>query len=351
VLFKPGALGHTPCAVNRKMKKKRRDLQIFSLSFLDCICCGFGALILLFVLSKFAEPRIIEAAKADLTAKVIRLEKELVEIRGETVLLNRDLNHKKEQLSEEKIRLARLQGDLSKIKGEFAASKDDAQVQNIIEGQLASAKQELTEEMQRLLKNQPRKIDASIGGIPVDSQYIIFIIDTSGSMQRFAWPLVQKKLSETLEIYPKVEGIQVMNDMGEYMFSEYRGQWIPDSPARRRAIISRLSSWRAFSNSSPVEGILAAIRTYYSPDKKISLYVFGDEYSGQRIQPVIDTVDRINKKATDGSPRVRIHAVGFPTVMEQTSVPGNTGERFASLMRILCQKNGGTFVGLNTTRP
>jgi hypothetical protein len=30
---------------------------------------------------------------------------------------------------------------------------------------------------------------------------------------------------------------------------------------------------------------------------------------------------------------------------------GNTGERFATLMRILSQKNGGTFVGLNNTRP
>jgi hypothetical protein len=30
--------------------------------------------------------------------------------------------------------------------------------------------------------------------------------------------------------------------------------------------------------------------------------------------------------------------------------PGNTGERFATLMRILCQRNGGTFVGLNTTK-
>jgi hypothetical protein len=204
--------------------------------------------------------------------------------------------------------------------------------------------------MQRLLKIQPRKMDRSIGGIPVDSEYIIFIIDTSGSMQRNAWPLVQKKLRETLDVYPKVKGIQVMNDMGEYMFSQYRDKWIPDSPARRRAIISRLSSWRAFSNSSPVEGITAAIRTFYATDKKISLYVFGDEFSGHRIQPVIDTVDHINKRTKDGSWRVRINAVGFPVVMAKTNMSGNTGERFATLMRILCQKNGGTFVGLNSYR-
>ncbi|MGD2036663.1 MAG: hypothetical protein PVH28_02200 [Desulfobacterales bacterium] len=332
------------------MKKRRRDIQIFSLSFLDCICCGFGAVILLFVLSKFAEPLIIEEVSADLEAKIIRLEAELVEIRGETTILNRDLAAKKEQLSEEKVRLARLQGDLSKIEGRFAGSEDTAQVQNIIEGKLARAMQELTQEMQRLLKARPRKMDRSIGGIPVDSEYIIFIIDTSGSMQRNAWPLVQKKFRETLDVYPKVKGIQVMNDMGEYMFSQYRGKWIPDTPARRRAIISRLSSWRAFSNSSPVEGITAAIRTFYATDKKISLYVFGDEFSGHRIQPVIDTVDHINKRTKDGSRRVRIHAVGFPVVMAKTKVSGNTGERFATLMRILCQRNGGTFVGLNSYR-
>mgnify|MGYP000681133438 CR=1 FL=1 len=332
-------------------RSRRRDIQIFSLSFLDCICCAFGAIILLFVLSKFAEPLVIEELTEDLEAEVVRLEKELVDVRGETVILNRDLTAKKEQLSEETEKLARLQGDISAIEGRYAASKGDAEVQNIIEGQLARARQELTEEMRRLLKRYPRKPKSTVGGIPVDSEYIIFIIDTSGSMKRYAWALVQKKMRETLEIYPRVKGIQIMNDMGTYMFTQYRGKWIPDTPARRRAILSHLITWQAFSNSSPVEGITEAIRTFYSADKKISLYVFGDEFSGNAIQPVLDTVDRLNRSSRRGSRRVRIHAVGFPVVMERTRQPGNTGERFATLMRALCQRNGGTFVGLNTTRP
>jgi hypothetical protein len=333
------------------MKKRRRDIEIFSLSFLDCICCGFGAIILLFVLSKFAEPVVIEEIKENMQAEIVRLEKELFEIRGDTLILNRDLTAKKEQLSKEEEELALLQGDLSTTKGRFAASKDDATVQNIIEGKLARARQELTEEMKRLYKNLPKKTLRSVGGIPVDSEYIVFIIDTSGSMQRNAWGLVQKKMQETLEIYPKVKGIQIMNDMGNFLFSQYAGKWIPDTPARRRAIISAIGSWNSFSNSSPVEGITAAINMFYSKNKKISLYVFGDEFSGPAIQPVINEVDRINKAAKDGTRRVRIHAVGFPVVMELSDRPGNTGERFATLMRVLCQRNGGTFVGLNSTRP
>ena len=31
--------------------QKRRDLEVFSLSFLDCICCGFGAVLLIFLLT------------------------------------------------------------------------------------------------------------------------------------------------------------------------------------------------------------------------------------------------------------------------------------------------------------
>jgi hypothetical protein len=248
--------------------------------------------------------------------------------------------------------LSRLEGDLSRLEGQFDASKDDAAVQNTIAAQLARAKQKLTEEMRRLLSRRMQPpIQDTVGGIPVDSEYIVFIIDTSGSMQRYAWALVQKKMRETLQVYPEVKGIQVMNDMGEYMFTQYRGSWIPDTPARRRAILSRLATWKAFSNSSPVEGITEAIRRFYAGDKKISLYIFGDEYSGGAMQPVVDTVDRLNRSGGSGHRRVRIHAVGFPVVMDRTDRRGNTGERFATLMRILCQRNGGTFVGLNSARP
>jgi len=48
------------------MTKRRRNVDAFSLSFLDCICCGFGAIILLLVLSKIYEPMIIEKTQDDL---------------------------------------------------------------------------------------------------------------------------------------------------------------------------------------------------------------------------------------------------------------------------------------------
>jgi hypothetical protein len=333
------------------MKKKRRDIETFSLSFLDCICCGFGAIILLLVLTKIYEPIRLEETNEELQRIITRMQEELFEIRGETEIVNRELESVDEQVSEEKIRLARLQGDLSRIRGRFDASRDDAEISSELAGQLAQARQSLTEEMQRLLRDYRPPVDKNmVGGIPVDSEYIIFIIDTSGSMFNYSWDRAQQKLRETLEIYPQVKGIQVMNDMGEYMFSNYRGKWIPDTPGRRKVIVDRMRSWNVFSNSSPVEGITKAIDTFYDPKKKISLYVFGDEFSGGSIEAVVRRVDRINKADAQGNRRVRIHAVGFPVIYEVTGRVQQTGERFASLMRVLCQRNGGTFVALPTRR-
>ncbi len=334
-------------------KRERRSLEAFGLSFLDCICCGFGAVILLLVLTKFAEPVLLEQTTDELEAIITTLEEQLVDLKGETRIVNDLLKSKEEQLSEVKDRVARLQGDLSRIQGQFSSSKDTASVSSIIEGQLAEARQRLTEEMKRLQANQYRRAidDTTVGGVPVDSEYIIFIIDTSGSMFNYGWPMVLRKVEETLAVYPQVKGIQVMNDMGNYMFTRYSGKWIPDSPARRKAIVNTLKTWNPFSNSSPVEGITKAIQTFYEPGKKISLYVFGDEFTGNSIENVVRTVDLINKEDAQGNRLVRIHGVGFPVMFAQAQNLQYTGLRFATLMRALCDRNGGTFVGLNSFRP
>ena len=333
--------------------KRRREIEGMSLSFLDTIACGFGAIILLLVLTKVFEPVVLEETSVHLEGLVAQLQEELFAIRGEVTTLNRELITKEEQLSTEKERLARLQGELTRIRGRFAASQEESAVSNTLRDQLASARQSMTEEMRRLLSDYRRPVnDSQIGGIPVDSEYIIFVIDTSGSMYNYAWDLAVQKVREVLDVYPAVKGIQVLNDMGNYMFSQYQGRWIPDTPARRSAILERLKTWNSFSNSSPVEGITRAISTFYSPDKKISIYVFGDEFTGRSIQEVIETVDRINREGKDGQRLVRIHAVGFPVLFKvgNFNQVGITGVRFATLMRILCERNGGTFVGLQDIR-
>ena len=104
-------------------------------------------------------------------------------------------------------------------------------------------------------------------------------------------------------------------------------------------------------SASPVEGITRAIRSFASRDKRVSIYVFGDEFTGRSITEVLDAIERINTRDAQGQPRVRINAIGFPVMFTQPGVRDFTGERFATLMRELCRENGGTFVGLNRVVP
>ena len=326
------------------MRLRRREVEIFSLSFLDCICCGFGALILLLVLTEFGKPIQIEETRTKLQGQVLALTQQLYEIRGETDLLNRDLKEKIERLDRERNRVARLSGDLSSLRGQYQSSKSEASVTNIVEGELVSAYQTLTAEMQRLLAQQPqRKPGDAVGGIPVDSEYIIFIIDTSSSMTDNHWSAATQVLKEILDLYPKVQGMQVMDDEGKVMLKNTRAQWLNDTPEQRRKIVDYMKNWRAFSNSSPVEGIEEAIRTYWSKDKRISLYVLGDEFTGDSYQAALDRVARVNKPDSNGRRLVRIHAIGFP---EAPSYTPFTNMKFSALMRLMCEQNNGTFVGI-----
>ena len=99
------------------MARRRRNIEEFSLSFLDVICCGFGAVILLLMITKTVEPQILEQSTVNLEGRLADLQAQLHQLRGETDILNRDLNAKQEQLSEHEERIAILRGELASARG------------------------------------------------------------------------------------------------------------------------------------------------------------------------------------------------------------------------------------------
>ena len=326
---------------------KRRGIEEFSISFLDVICCGFGAVILLLMLTRPLEPILLENSEVDLSERIEAREQALFEIRGEIrELLASDNASATDRLAAIEA-IKELERQLEDTVGKAMSLGEAEREIDEQTAELASAKQTLTDEMQRLLGLDFKRDSGLVGGIAVDSEYIIFVIDTSGSMQSAAWNQVVRKVDETLSIYPRLKGIQVMNDMGDYMFPQYRGTWLEDGAGVRNRIIQTLSGWAPFSNSSAVEGIREAIDTYYDPSKNISIYVFGDDYTGDSVEEVVDAVDQINIADEMGRRRVRIHAVGFPVYLDQ---PNARIYRFAALMRELAYRNDGTFVGLTEYR-
>jgi len=312
------------------MKPRRASVEIFNLSFLDIISCGFGAVILLVLISKPLEsntPATIDATE-HLLKQVMSAEDRVAESTGQ-------LEKEKKELARLKQLQARLNNSEATAKSKLGAKTREL---NKLDGDLEGLS--LVETSLKRTSIKPSSAttrDIEVGGIPVDSDYVIFVIDTSGSMINI-WQRVSREVLNVLKIHPKVMGFQIMNDNGIHLISSYAGNWIPDTPQRRKAVMRMFRSWQSASNSSPVEGLEVALKKYAKPGVSLSIYVFGDDYSGSSYGSVIDTIDNLNRNRITGKRLAKIHAVGF--ISQQTT------NRFSILMRELTKRNGGTFLAL-----
>ena len=86
---------------------------------------------------------------------------------------------------------------------------------------LEAAMQKLSEEQKRSGTRANIQNDI-IGGIPVDSEYLVFVIDTSGSMTG-KWSRVMRELTNAIKVYPNIKGVQVLNGAGRHMLPSTKG--------------------------------------------------------------------------------------------------------------------------------
>ena len=97
-------------------RKTRRDIETGSLSFLDVVCCGFGAVILLLVIVKIFEPIRLEESHVELEGLIAKYEDELEEILGETEEVTRERQATVEQVDVDETEIAQLEEELERIR-------------------------------------------------------------------------------------------------------------------------------------------------------------------------------------------------------------------------------------------
>jgi len=317
------------------MKRSRRALEFSNLSFLDVISCGFGAVVLLVLISTYFE----QTSEGDVREQTV--EKILDEIMGAEKVhagLQTQQSSIQDDIVTKQMLLTGLSDLLKNATDQLVNLEENV---GVVNGHLTGLRLVL-EALDRprtiqLSADTSRERDEEVGGIPVDSDYVIFIVDTSGSMQEI-WPRVTRELQNVIEIHPKIKGFQVLNDNGVHLLSGYEGRWIPDTAGRRESVVRLFQKWVSFSNSSPVEGLEVALRRYVKRTSNVSIYIFGDEYSGSSYDPVIEALLQLNSNPTNGEQLSRVHAVGFISRY-------STG-RFATLMREVTRRTNGTFLAL-----
>ncbi|MDB2643917.1 VWA domain-containing protein [Luminiphilus sp.] len=294
------------------MKRRLRDQdEVFGMSFLDVISCGFAAMVAILMLAKQQPESVV--VEPELPAE------------STTIIDNSSL-----------LRIANLR---KKIDVETSRSRDLQGRESLLEQELRG----LEDEVLRLRSESPVESENGStgtmdspydGGIPVDATHVVFVIDSSGSMKA-NWGQVTSKVKQLLSIHPQVKAMQVLSDMGDSLIPGYDKKWIPDTPSARKNFNQSLANMSGFSNSSPVEGIERALRIYAPKAENLAIYVLGDDFTGGDFESVLASIDRLN---TRGAARVaRIHAIGFPW---------GQGDRFATLMREVAYRNNGVYLGL-----
>tara|TARA_Y100000768_G_scaffold15925_1_gene11098 strand:- start:3719 stop:4666 length:948 start_codon:yes stop_codon:yes gene_type:complete len=311
--------------------KEKKTTEVFSMSFLDIMACGFGALVLILLISEFNEIEIIENKyTADL----------FLTKQDEVVTKTNQLNDVDIELTSKIKNLISIQDELDKVKSNL---KNRANVvQSLTE--LSQLKQS-----QIIVKNEDQKepIEQVVAsGIRIDSRYLIFIIDNSGSMVEGApWSRVVKEIETIIMTFPSLEGFMIMNDTGKTIVGG--GNWVKPTKANRIDAVNKLKRVNAMTNSNPIPAIEKSINIYGRKYDDVGIFIIGDDIrESKNVDSRLLEINRINTKS-DGSKYVRINALGFLT-SRRLNVQGYAFEddnnKYLTLMRELTEQNGGTLV-------
>lgn len=320
------------------MKVRNREVDIFSLSFLDIVSCAFGAVVLLLVISK---PELATEGGASESMELLR---QVYRAEAENIQVDKLNEQEKLNLEGNKNKNAALAYQIEDIqqstRDEEFKSSELASARAAIEKKKTEA-----ERLAQIRETTPDPEPADeVGGIVVDSDYIIFVIDTSGSM-RDKWNHVKSVIDNVLTMHPKVKGFQIINDNGFYL--KKKGGWIPDTKTERSLALIQTNRWAANSNSNPYEGIAEALRAYGRDGRKLAIYVFGDDFSAGRYDDAAASISRLNQSAVTGKRLARIHGIGFASRSGGYGAVDSGGYTFAVLMSAVARENAGTYLGLS----
>ncbi len=249
------------------MARKRRSGDVFSMSFLDCMCCGFGAVILFFMIINSHGEINSDQTKA-LQAETNRLQVEVLEGRKNLALARTSIQKLETEDEEAKDQISIIKALIAELQAELAEYDQDTLAKIEAIEKLQSDIKSLEEEVRRLLaikKEQDalgEQIRAFKGegdrqyltGLKLGGERTLILVDRSASM-----------LHETI--------VNIL-----------RRKNLPES----EQLLSR--KWRQVVAS--VDWLTAQFR----PESEYQIYMFNNT-----AEPVIKGTDGLWLKADDGS--------------------------------------------------
>ncbi len=249
------------------MARKRRSGEMFSMSFLDCMCCGFGAVILFFMIINSQSKVTPTDQTRALQAETNRLQVEVLEGRKNLALARTSIQKLKTEDEEAKDQISIIEALIAELKAELAKYDKDtlAKIEHI--EKLQSDIKSLEDEVKRLLALKKEQDEAGqrvrsfkgegdrqyLTGLKLGGDRTLILVDRSASM-----------LHETI--------VNIL-----------RRKNLPES----EQVLSR--KWRQ------VVASVDWLTSQFKPESEYQIYMFNNT-----VEPVLKGTDGLWLKADDG---------------------------------------------------
>jgi len=175
------------------MKRKKKSMEVFGLSFLDCICCGFGGVILLYTMTTMEDGETREGVVSPARAEVNRIEQRMEE--GERMLaeIRNSLEDEKVKLAEIESETRRLDARMEEDRAELSDKKNVSEAKlehaNDLQSDIEAVKQEIADLKTQRKDNQTGNVTARSGderrhyvtGLKVGGERSVILFDCSRS--------------------------------------------------------------------------------------------------------------------------------------------------------------------------
>ncbi len=165
------------------MKRRKRETEVFSLSFLDCICCGFGAVLLLFVLTVGKKSDTMIDIKAKTEQIIGQMENDIADKDSELKSLQRSLTtirernrYATEEIEKKKKMQTELEDEFALLLAQLASTEEDL-------GKLLEDKENMPMQEEAAPIPIPNAVRRQyLTGFDIQGNNVLFLIEASGGM-------------------------------------------------------------------------------------------------------------------------------------------------------------------------
>ncbi len=178
------------------MARRRRRTEVFSMSFLDCMSCGFGAVILFFMIINASVKEQSDLENAEELSEVRRIEREVLEGRKNLVELRNTLEEAEDEIVRAEGETELLLERIEELERRIAQFDDSTTAREESTEKLQSDIEALEEARRRLAAEVEARgiagtsVRASVGdgnrqyltGLKIGGERTLILVDSSASM-------------------------------------------------------------------------------------------------------------------------------------------------------------------------